>query len=518
MAITVQEAQVIFSSDGLKQVQTQAGQAGAALDRTTTKAGGLINKLRSVRSAIGGVGGMIAGLGAGAAAGWMMKLASGAESTAIQFEVLMGSADKAKQMLTDLRKLDMNSVFGMTSLGDAAKLMLSYNVAGQSVVPMLTTISQVAMGNEEKLHLLTKGFSDVVAKGRLMGQEMIQLTNAGFNPLQEISRTTGLSFGVLQKKMEAGEISTEMVARAFESATAKGGRFYNMNDRMAQTTAGRFAKLQTNMELLAIAIGTRLLPVANELIEWASKWFTAAEGIETKFGTMIGKVRTWFMDVRDNVADMGVMFGAVIGAIGPIWQGFFADMQSWAAAFFDYFSANIRNMAEDAGIAARNLKKILTGKATEKRQMTDDFGRDRGVMEFSTLENFKGGVPFKPPTLPDRKPLGIMESIMGELDAARKIRQEQRNKERIAGEEGGDKTMGDKGGDRMAFGGGKGGGEVRQGKSQTFSAEALFANIREGALNKQLNYARQQVGLQQQIVQGQQQVVKAVKDINMGLV
>ncbi len=87
MAITVQEAQVIFSADGLSQVQTKAGIAGKALDRTASAAGNLVTKLKGVKFEFGGVGQMVAGMGFGVATTWMMRLASGAEQTAIAFEV-----------------------------------------------------------------------------------------------------------------------------------------------------------------------------------------------------------------------------------------------------------------------------------------------------------------------------------------------------------------------------------------------------------------------------------------------
>jgi hypothetical protein len=64
MAITVQEAQVIFSADGLSQVRTQAGVAGQALDRTTRKASMLDKALGSVSR---GFAGMVSAAAAGAA-------------------------------------------------------------------------------------------------------------------------------------------------------------------------------------------------------------------------------------------------------------------------------------------------------------------------------------------------------------------------------------------------------------------------------------------------------------------
>jgi hypothetical protein len=151
MAITVQEAQVIFSADGLSQVQTKAGIAGKALDRTTASASGLITRLKSMGGAASGALGMLGGLGVSAAGVGMMSLAAGAEQTAIAFEVLLGSAEKSKQMIDAMRALDMKTVFGMRELSESAKMMLNFGVAGEEVVPVLSMITDIASGYSMKL-------------------------------------------------------------------------------------------------------------------------------------------------------------------------------------------------------------------------------------------------------------------------------------------------------------------------------------------------------------------------------
>ena len=87
------------------------------------------------------------------------------------------------------------------------------------------------MGNNEKFSSMTLAFAQMSAAGRLMGQDLNQMINAGFNPLQVISEKTGKSIAVLKKEMEQGAISSEMVADAFAAATSEGGRFYNMLEK-----------------------------------------------------------------------------------------------------------------------------------------------------------------------------------------------------------------------------------------------------------------------------------------------
>lgn len=57
------------------------------------------------------------------------------------------------------------------------------------------------MGNASRFQLLSLAFSQMSATGRLMGQDLNQMINAGFNPLQEISKKTGKSIGELKEAM-----------------------------------------------------------------------------------------------------------------------------------------------------------------------------------------------------------------------------------------------------------------------------------------------------------------------------
>ena len=79
MAITVQEAQVVFSADGMRQVDTQARRASSAMDGMTAAAKRTGSALSGIRSAFSGIGGTLAALGVTAGAVKMATLTMEAE-------------------------------------------------------------------------------------------------------------------------------------------------------------------------------------------------------------------------------------------------------------------------------------------------------------------------------------------------------------------------------------------------------------------------------------------------------
>jgi len=495
MAITVQEAQVIFSSDGLSQVQTKAGMAGKALDRTTTAAGGLISKLKSIRLNAGGMGSAFAGLGVGAAAGGMMSLAAGAEQTAIAFEVLLGSAEKSKAMIEAMRALDMKTVFGMRELSDAAKMMLNFGVAGEDVVPVLSMITDIASGDSMKLEGLTRAFGQASGAGKLMGQDLNQMIQNGFSPLETISKTTGESMASLKQRMEDGKISIDEVRQSFVWATTGVGRFAGMNDRMSQTTAGQFAKLKSEIEMLAIAMGTTLLPEANKLLEWARKFFEKTDDMPSTFSKMQTSVRNWFTETQEKFEGVGVVVGVTAVHIADRFRDAFDDIVSIAKAAFDWIQANSGKMVDNLGARMRAMKQMLLGQ--EVTEFTVPIGE------------------FRMPELKSGRGPSLFERIDEELAAARQIKSEQIAAEKdINKQKGKDETSVDSNKRlprQLAT-------QMKEaGQSKTFSAEALFANLRESTLTKQLGLAHSSLSVQQQQLDVQQKQLQAVQKLDMGL-
>lgn len=222
-------------------------------------------------TAVGDVKGAIASyVGLAAAASALKKsfsLAATAESNKISLEVLTGSAAKANMLFEGFIDLDRSSPLSRSEFARGAQTLIGYGFAAESTLPALKALSEVSVGNAERFQSLSLAFGQVTANGRLMGQEVLQMVNAGFNPLQEISRTTGRSMIDLKKDMEAGAISSRMVEDAFKSATSEGGRFYEMNEKLKNSAAGQFAKLSSDVEMLATEIGTNLLPAAKAFMD-----------------------------------------------------------------------------------------------------------------------------------------------------------------------------------------------------------------------------------------------------------
>lgn len=193
------------------------------------------------------------------------------EQTRITFETMLGSAQKAKGMLFGLDEFSNATPFTNNAVRGNAQLLLNFGIAADKVIPSLKMLGDVSAGNKEKFDALSLAYAQVQSTGKLMGQDLLQMINAGFNPLNELSKQTGKSMAVLKDEMSKGAISADMVTQAFKGATSQGGMFFKMMEKQSQTVAGKISTLTGKSEMLLMKVGESMnkfyAPVIDNLID-----------------------------------------------------------------------------------------------------------------------------------------------------------------------------------------------------------------------------------------------------------
>lgn len=177
------------------------------------------------------------------------------ESYEVSLEAMLNSKGKADAMLGTFREMAATTPLTLGALAGGAKTMLGFGLASESIVPHLKAIGDISGGNAEKFNSLVLVFSQMSSLGKLVGQDLVQMINAGFNPLEEISRKTGKSIGVLKEEMSKGAITSKMVQDAFISVTQEGGRFNGMLEKQGQGLMGLQAQFQGAWETMLNNIG-----------------------------------------------------------------------------------------------------------------------------------------------------------------------------------------------------------------------------------------------------------------------
>lgn len=378
-----------------------------------------------------------------------MSLAATAESNRISLEVLTGSVQKASFLFDGFIALDRSSPLSRQDFSRAAQTLVGYGLAAESTMPALRALSEVSVGNADRFQSLALAFGQVQANGRLMGQEVLQMVNAGFNPLQEISRTTGTSMLELKKQMEAGAISSDMVSDAFKSATSEGGRFFEMNERLKNSAAGQYAKMKSDVELLATEIGTNLLPAAKALMEVLSAGANnkgqggLLPGIATGFSSFVEATLATAQDAFTNLDEnsYGTKLEEFLTRIGR--ENGEAYMESIRHVLTPAEQAiREKNMAANADTERKELQRIANEEKA-KQSALDLYTKEQqelqrqldilqlGTAEVEYQENLKKGLSEQQASeLRDLKEkLDLEKSVTEDLEKRKKM--DSQTKERI---------------------------------------------------------------------------------------
>lgn len=189
-----------------------------------------------------------------------IRLTAELDAARARFKVFTGTVSGANDILRELRDLSSTSPVSFAGSQRAISTMLQFGVATEDVVTYLKQIAEITGGDTQRMENLALAFSQTAAAGRLMGQELLQSVNAGFNPLKIISEQTGESMTDLKKRMEEGGVSFQEVAKAYRDATKEGGRFNGLLEEISGTTFGKLTRSRSELEKLGIAFGELIKP------------------------------------------------------------------------------------------------------------------------------------------------------------------------------------------------------------------------------------------------------------------
>ena len=214
--------------------------------------------------------------------------------------LLNGNKKQAEELLNTLKETAKTTPYETSHLVKATQTMMSFGISAKDSQKYLSQIGDISMGNAEKLSGLTLAFSQVQSAGKLTGQDLLQMINQGFNPLNIISKETGESMASLKERMSEGGVSAQEVAHAFEIATSKGGLFYQGMEKGAQTTEGKISTLKDSFKEATGSLTEALLPTLLSLVH------------------ALTKVADWFGNLSESGKRTILIIGGIVASIGPL--------------------------------------------------------------------------------------------------------------------------------------------------------------------------------------------------------
>ena len=188
------------------------------------------------------------------------------EQLAVSFEVFLGSAEKATQVLAKLDKFSLRTPFTPTQVQDAGRALLAFGVPVDDLETKLQQIGDTSAATGKDFNELAVIFGKARTAGVLMGEDVNQLVEAGIPVVEEFAKIMGTTPDQVKKLASESKITFPILEQAFENMTGAGGKFNGLMDKLADTTGGKLSTLQGYFDTISRSIGQSLLPVVNGVV------------------------------------------------------------------------------------------------------------------------------------------------------------------------------------------------------------------------------------------------------------
>lgn len=197
---------------------------------------------------------------AGAAIGGLGVLAiKGAgeyEQSRVAFETMLGSAEKARTMLGEIAEFAKSTPFELPEVVKGSKQLLAFGIEQEKIIPTMRKLGDIAAGVGVPVGQLTNVFGQVKVAGRLMGQDLLQFTNAGVPLIAALADTMKKPQEEIKDLVSQGKVGFPEVEKAIESLTNNGGKFGGMMEKQSKTFSGVVSNIKDGFgEILRGAVG-----------------------------------------------------------------------------------------------------------------------------------------------------------------------------------------------------------------------------------------------------------------------
>lgn len=177
------------------------------------------------------------------------------QKTEIAFGTMLQSKEKAKELMGQMVDLAAKTPFSLKDVSDGAKQLLAFQVPANEVVETLRRMGDVASALGVPISRINLVYGQVRAKGRLMGDDLRQFTEAGIPMIAELAKQFNKTTAEITDMVSAGKIGFTDVQKVLFNLTNEGGLFYNMMEQQAQSLSGKTERLKDAWEQMLNKIG-----------------------------------------------------------------------------------------------------------------------------------------------------------------------------------------------------------------------------------------------------------------------
>lgn len=225
------------------------------------------------------------------------------ETYTTSFEVMTGSAEKAAETVEELARIAAETPFEMPDLANVTQLLMNYGFTADEAIDRMMMLGDISQGSAEKMQSIATAYGQMSSAGKVQLEDIKQMIENGFNPLQEISESTGESMASLYDRISDGTVTVDEITRSMQRATSEGGRYFQSMEKQSETFSGQLSTLQDNINS---ALGDTFSGITTELSRTVlPKLNSALESIDfSVIGDKIGTAFSWLLQNGDTIVSV----------------------------------------------------------------------------------------------------------------------------------------------------------------------------------------------------------------------
>ena len=226
----------------------------------------------------------------------MIRITGEFEAQHTALRAILQDTAAADQIFNQLQVLAVKSPFTFQNLTAYAKQLTAFSVPINEVYETTKKLADISAGLGVDMGRIILAYGQVRSAEFLRGQEVRQFTEAGIPILKELAdqfreiEGHAVSVGEVFDRISARQVPFAMVEEAFNRMTSAGGKFYNMQEVLAETVKGKISNLQDAWEIMLSRIGDEHSGTIKGIITYVTNLLSNYERLISIFGTIIKTV------------------------------------------------------------------------------------------------------------------------------------------------------------------------------------------------------------------------------------
>lgn len=246
------------------------------------------------------------------------------EQASLSFWVMLGSADKAKEMLLDLNAFAAKTPFEVQWIRDSAKQLMAFWISSENIIPTLKILGDTAAATGTPLEQIAYAYGQVRTAWQLYGSELRQFTQAGVPLLAELAKMYWTTEASAKKMVEDWKVWFNDVQEAFRRMTAEWWKFNNMMEVQSQTFSWKVSNMKDTFNQLLESWGTNMTWTWKWIVDWITeilKWVSNVPlYMQIAAAFFADRWLSMQLNVQIFVLNAKILFEKFVSLMSMIWD------------------------------------------------------------------------------------------------------------------------------------------------------------------------------------------------------